>query len=135
MGVAAAIEQAPVIQLRPDTAATAPAACCLLLVSLPSLAMGAVPSLILLFGSMMLPDTPNSLVQRGRVEDGRKVLQKIRGTQHVDVEFEDIQEAVAVSANVKNPFLTIIKRRYWCVAWVGVGVGGCVLHGPPSLNP
>jgi hypothetical protein len=51
-----------------------------------SLAMGAVPSLILLFGSMMLPDTPNSLVQRGRVEDGRKVLQRIRGTQHVDTE-------------------------------------------------
>ena len=51
-----------------------------------SLGCGAVPSLILLFGSMMLPDTPNSLVQRGRVEEGRKVLQRIRGTEHVDVE-------------------------------------------------
>jgi len=51
--------------------------------------MGAVPSLILLFGSMMLPDTPNSLVQRGRVEDGRKVLERIRGTPHVDVEVSD----------------------------------------------
>lgn len=78
-----------------------------------SLGMGAVPSLILLFGSMMLPDTPNSLVQRGRVEDGRKVLERIRGTPHVDVEFEDIQEAVEVSKAVKNPYRTIIKRRYW----------------------
>jgi hypothetical protein len=48
--------------------------------------MGAVPSLMLLFGSMMLPDTPNSLVQRGRADEGRKVLQRIRGTEHVDVE-------------------------------------------------
>lgn len=78
-----------------------------------SLAMGAVPSLILLFGSMMLPDTPNSLVQRGRVEDGRKVLQRIRGTEHVDTEFEDICEAVEVSKAVRNPYMTIIKRRYW----------------------
>lgn len=48
--------------------------------------MGAVPSLMLFFGSMMLSDTPNSLVQRGRAEDGRKTLQRIRGTDNVDVE-------------------------------------------------
>lgn len=51
-----------------------------------SLGMGAVPSLMLFFGAMMLPDTPNSLVQRGRPEEGRKVLQRIRGTDHVDTE-------------------------------------------------
>jgi hypothetical protein len=48
--------------------------------------MGAVPSLMLLFGSLLLPDTPNSLVQRGRPDEGRKILQKIRGTEHVDTE-------------------------------------------------
>jgi MFS family permease len=80
---------------------------------LRSLAMGAVPSLILFFGSMLLPDTPNSLVQRGRSDDGRKVLQKIRGTDNVDVEFDDIVEAVRISAAVKNPWRTITRRRYW----------------------
>jgi MFS family permease len=75
--------------------------------------MGAVPSLILFFGSMLLPDTPNSLVQRGRADDGRKVLQKIRGTNNVDVEFDDIVEAVRISASVKNPWRTITRRRYW----------------------
>jgi sugar porter (SP) family MFS transporter len=79
-----------------------------------SLAMGAVPALTLFFGSMLLPDTPNSLVQRGRSEDGKRVLQRIRGTQAVDVEFEDICEAVNVSNSVKtNPYRTILKRRYW----------------------
>uniref|UniRef100_A0A383WEJ5 Major facilitator superfamily (MFS) profile domain-containing protein n=1 Tax=Tetradesmus obliquus TaxID=3088 RepID=A0A383WEJ5_TETOB len=78
-----------------------------------SLAMGAVPSLILFFGSMLLPDTPNSLVQRGCSEDGRKVLQRIRGTDNVDVEFDDIVEAVRISASVKNPWRTITRRRYW----------------------
>lgn len=29
------------------------------------------------------------------------------------MQFEDIQEAVEVSKAVKNPYRTIIKRRYW----------------------
>jgi MFS family permease len=78
-----------------------------------SLAMGAVPSLILFFGSMLLPDTPNSLVQRGRAAKGRNVLEKIRGTDQVSVEMDDIVEAVRISAFVKNPWRTITRRRYW----------------------
>eukprot|EP00775_Hariotina_reticulata_P001911 gene1911-2244_t len=79
-----------------------------------SLALGGVPALLLFVGSMLLPDTPNSLVQRGRSDDGRRVLQRIRGTDAVDVEFEDICEAVNVSNSVKtNPYRTILKRRYW----------------------
>jgi hypothetical protein len=53
-----------------------------------SLACGAVPALLLSIGAIALPDTPNSLVLRGHKEAGRRVLQRIRGTQHVDVEFE-----------------------------------------------
>lgn len=53
-----------------------------------SLACGAIPALLLSIGALVLPDTPNSLVLRGQKEEGRKVLQRIRGTEHVDVEFE-----------------------------------------------
>jgi len=45
-----------------------------------SLACGAVPALMLTVGALLLPDTPNSLVLRGKKEEGRKVLQRIRGT-------------------------------------------------------
>jgi len=51
-----------------------------------SLACGAVPALMLAVGSLLLSDTPNSLVQRGRSEDARRVLERIRGTKNVDVE-------------------------------------------------
>ncbi|KAI8470525.1 MAG: general substrate transporter [Monoraphidium minutum] len=78
-----------------------------------SLACGAVPALMLTLGALILPDTPNSLVLRGKKEEGRKVLQRIRGTDHVDVEFEDICEAVTVASRVKNPYRTIVQRRYW----------------------
>lgn len=78
-----------------------------------SLACGAVPAILLSVGALVLPDTPNSLVLRGKKEEGRKVLQRIRGTEHVDVEFEDICEAVTIAQSVKNPYRTICKRRYW----------------------
>jgi hypothetical protein len=51
-----------------------------------SLACGAVPALMLAVGSLLLSDTPNSLVQRGRAEEARRVLERIRGTKNVDVE-------------------------------------------------
>lgn len=38
-----------------------------------SLACGAVPALLLSIGALALPDTPNSLVLRGRKEQGLKV--------------------------------------------------------------
>lgn len=78
-----------------------------------SLACGAVPALLLTIGAAVLPDTPNSLVLRGHKEEGRKVLQRVRGTDNVDVEFEDIQEAVTIANSIKNPYRTITRRRYW----------------------
>jgi len=79
-----------------------------------SLACGAIPALMLFIGSMCLSDTPNSLVQRGRPEDAKKVLQRIRGTEAVDVEYEDINEAVRIDQSIKtNPYRTICQRRYW----------------------
>lgn len=61
--------------------------------------MGAVPALTLFFGSMTLPDTPNSLVQRGRPEDGRRILQKIRGDDNVDVEVGGTWAAARVASS------------------------------------
>lgn len=42
-----------------------------------------------------------------------QVLRRIRGTDHVDVEFEDICEAVRIANSVRNPYRTIVRRRYW----------------------
>lgn len=45
-----------------------------------SLALGGVPGFLLFIGALVLPDTPNSLIERGKLELGEKVLQRIRGT-------------------------------------------------------
>jgi hypothetical protein len=44
-----------------------------------SLALAAVPGFILFIGALCLPDTPNSLIERGKLERGEKVLQRVRG--------------------------------------------------------
>jgi MFS family permease len=78
-----------------------------------SLALGAVPALTLFLGSLMLPDTPNSLVQRGQPEAGLKVLRRVRGTDDVAAEFDDIRAAVAQSDAVRvSPYRAILQRRY-----------------------
>jgi sugar porter (SP) family MFS transporter len=77
-----------------------------------SLAMGGVPAILLFVGSLILPDTPNSLVARGHTEEGRAVLQRIRGTEDVDAEYEDIAAAVVIANKVTNPYRNILQRRY-----------------------
>lgn len=77
-----------------------------------SLGLGAVPALIFVVGSFCLPDSPNSLVTRGRHEDARKELVKIRGTDDVDAEFRDIVAASEASAKVTHPWKTLLDRKY-----------------------
>ena len=41
-------------------------------------------------GGVLLPETPNSLIERGHLEEAQRVLRKIRGTDNIRVEYEDI---------------------------------------------
>jgi sugar porter (SP) family MFS transporter len=78
-----------------------------------SLALAGIPGLMLFVGALCLPDTPNSLIERGKLAEGERVLQRIRGTSDVTIELEDIVDAVNVSRTVVNPWGTIFRRRYW----------------------
>lgn len=76
-----------------------------------SLGLAAVPAALMTLGGIWLPETPNSLIERGHYEQGKIVLQKIRGTQVVDAEFEDLVEASAAANAVKNQFKNIFQKR------------------------
>lgn len=77
-----------------------------------SLGLGAVPALIFVFGSVFLPDSPNSLVERGCFEEAKQELIRIRGTPNIDAEFNDIVAASETSKQVKHPWATLRKRKY-----------------------
>lgn len=77
-----------------------------------SLALAAVPALIITIGSLFLADTPNSLIERGHQEKAKSMLVKIRGTPNVQEEFDDLIEASEASKLVKHPFRNILQRKY-----------------------
>lgn len=76
-----------------------------------SLGLAAVPALLMTLGGLFLPETPNSLIERGRVEEGRRVLERIRGTADVDAEFTDMVEASELANTVEHPFRNILQPR------------------------
>ena len=76
-----------------------------------SLGLAAVPALLMTVGGILLPETPNSLIEQGKKEKGREILEKLRGTKDVDAEFEDMVDASELANLIKNPFRNILEKR------------------------
>ncbi|KAE8675194.1 Sugar transport protein 8 [Hibiscus syriacus] len=74
-----------------------------------SLGIAGVPAAILFIGSLIITETPASLVVRGKESLGHTTLQKIRGVKEVDVEFQQIMEASEIARGVKQPFKKLIS--------------------------
>lgn len=77
-----------------------------------SLGLAAVPGSILLLGGLFLPDSPNSLIERGQFEKGREVLEHIRGTQQVEEEYSTILAAQEAEKRSGSPWVAIFSREY-----------------------
>ncbi|KAJ7982504.1 Hexose carrier protein [Quillaja saponaria] len=78
-----------------------------------SLAMAAVPASILTLGAIFLPETPNSLIQHNKEHQKAKaMLQRIRGTNDIQAELEDLIEASNISKSINQPFKRILQRKY-----------------------
>jgi hypothetical protein len=79
-----------------------------------SLGLAVVPAIVMTIGSVLITDTPNSLVERGKIEQARKALHKIRGsTMDIEPELEELIKWTEVAKSVKQePFKTILKRKY-----------------------
>ncbi|CAN6351315.1 unnamed protein product [Urochloa humidicola] len=77
-----------------------------------SLALAAVPAGIITLGSFFLPDTPNSLVERGHSKEAHRMLQRIRGTEDIGEEYADLVAASEEARAVTHPWRTILQRRY-----------------------
>lgn len=73
--------------------------------------LAGIPAGLLTIGSLLVVDTPNSLIERGRLEEGKAVLRKIRGVENVEPEFNELVEASEIAKQVKHPFRNLLKRR------------------------
>ncbi|MCO5553024.1 hypothetical protein L7F22_006544 [Adiantum nelumboides] len=73
--------------------------------------VGLIPAVLSLVGSLFLLETPNSLIERGHFEQGKRVLMKLRDTSNVDEEFKSLVKASEMAARVKDPFRKMLRRR------------------------
>ncbi|XP_058781952.1 sugar transport protein 5-like [Vicia villosa] len=79
-----------------------------------SLGLAVFPAIIMTFGAFLITDTPNSLVERGKIDQARKALSKVRGSSiDIELELEELIKWTEVAKSVKQePFKTLLKRKY-----------------------
>ncbi|KAL6990942.1 hypothetical protein U1Q18_009063 [Sarracenia purpurea var. burkii] len=77
-----------------------------------SLGGAVVPALIITVGSLILPETPNSMIERGRNEEAKTSLRRIRGVEDVSEEFNDLVAASEASRMVEHPWRNLLRRKY-----------------------
>ncbi|RID59569.1 hypothetical protein BRARA_F02790 [Brassica rapa] len=68
-----------------------------------------IPALILLFGSLLICETPTSLIERNKTEEGKATLKKIRGVEDVDEEYQSLVQACEFARQVKDPYRRLMK--------------------------
>ncbi|XP_062165352.1 sugar transport protein 5 [Alnus glutinosa] len=79
-----------------------------------SLGLAIVPAIIMTTGALLISDTPSSLVERGKLEQAKKSLLKIRGSDaDVEDELAELKRSSEVAkAAHREPFVTIFERQY-----------------------
>ncbi|CAM6129893.1 unnamed protein product [Calypogeia fissa] len=84
-----------------------------------SLGLAIIPAIFLTLGGVFLPETPNNLIERNKTDEGKAVLERIRGTQRIEEEYEDIVMASHEAQAIESPFRNLLVRKYrpqLCVA-------------------
>ncbi|XP_075511337.1 sugar transport protein 8-like [Primulina tabacum] len=75
-----------------------------------SLGGAALPAIFLGLGSLLIVETPASLIERDLTEEGLRVLKKIRGVEDVEKEYSEILQATETAKKIKHPFRNLMKR-------------------------
>jgi SP family galactose:H+ symporter-like MFS transporter len=85
------------------------------------LGLAVVPGAILGLGTLYLPETPRWLVKNGQAEKALGALKKIRGTQSVEQEFQEIQATVSQTGE-RGRWSDLLKRSIRPALIVGIGL-------------
>ncbi|KAK9161156.1 hypothetical protein Syun_007497 [Stephania yunnanensis] len=76
-----------------------------------SLGLAGVPAVVLCLGSLVITETPTSLIEQEKYDEGRDTLMRIRGTTNVDEEFDMIVAACVLARQVKDPFRKLMQPQ------------------------
>ncbi|KAL5208665.1 hypothetical protein ABZP36_033100 [Zizania latifolia] len=77
-----------------------------------SLGAGIVPAVVIIVGAALIPDTPNSLALRGRLDEARDSLRRVRGAAaDIDAELKDIVRAAEEDKRYESGSFRRLGRR------------------------
>ncbi len=106
--------------------------------------LGIVPALGLAIGMLFMPETPRWLVEKGRIDDARSVLHRLRRPAQADAELHEIQQIAAIDAKLDKPTIRDLGARWVrpaLIAGIGVsffgqlaGVNTVIYYAPTILN-
>ncbi|KAI3704073.1 hypothetical protein L1987_74280 [Smallanthus sonchifolius] len=110
-----------------------------------ALGCASVPAMILTIGSLFIPDTPSSLIQRGMNDEALAALTKVRSTREgAEAELKDlISSREATRSGTESPYMKLTEARYrpqlvLTVAIAGfqqlTGVGMVAFYAPVVLR-
>ncbi|WP_240434573.1 sugar porter family MFS transporter [Streptomyces sp. YIM 130001] len=95
------------------------------------LGLAIVPSLVMLAGLIVMPETPRWLLRNGREKEAREVLARTRGADQVDAELAEIRQVEDASkerAGLREVFAP------WLRPALVVGVGLAILNQVVGIN-
>lgn len=75
-----------------------------------SLGIAGFPAIFLLLGSLLIVETPTSLIERGKTEEGLVALKKTRGVEDVQKEYDEIVRATEIAKKITHPYRNLMKR-------------------------
>ncbi len=85
------------------------------------LALAFVPGLLLGLGMLVMPETPRWLMRRGRAQQARRVLERIRGGADVDAELQEIERTL-LAAEERGRWSDLVTPSVRPALVIGVGL-------------
>ncbi|KAF9619071.1 hypothetical protein IFM89_005085 [Coptis chinensis] len=76
-----------------------------------SLGLAVLPACAMIIGSFFVPDTPRSMIDRGKNDEAKETLRRIRGTVDVDAEYKDMVVESKFKDNDQS-WKAIFSRKY-----------------------